>query len=151
MFSFYLLLKFLHISSAIVAVGSNITYAVWNARAQADPSQFGFAVKGIKFLDDRIANPAYGMLLLTGLVMIAAGHLAISFWIVAALVLFAVVVVLGVGFFSPLLRAQIRLADAGDTSSPEFERLARRNRTIGPILGLVVVVILVLMVFKPTL
>lgn len=150
MFSFYLLLKFLHISSAIVAVGSNITYAVWNARAQADPSQFGFAVKGIN-LDDRIANPAYGMLLLTGLVMIAAGHLAISFWIVAALVLFAVVVGLGVGFFSPLLRAQIRLADAGDTSSPEFERLARRNRTIGPLLGLVVVVMLVLMVFKPTL
>jgi hypothetical protein len=59
MFSFYVLLKFIHIASAIVAVGSNITYGVWNARAGSDPSHAGFALKGVKFIDDRIANPAY--------------------------------------------------------------------------------------------
>ena len=151
MFSFYVLLKFNHIAAAIVAVGSNITYGVWNARLQGDRSHAGFALKGIKFIDDRIANPAYGMLLLTGVLMLLVGHMPFSFWIIAALILFAVVVVLGVAVYTPLLRNQIRLADAGDTSSAEFERLANRSRMLGPILGLVVVLILVMMVFKPTL
>lgn len=152
MFSLYLVLKFIHILAAITAVGANISYGVWNARAEADPSHLGFALKGIKFLDDRIANPAYGVLLLTGLLMIFVGHLSItSLWIVLALVLFVILVVVAVAFYTPLLRDLIKLAEAGDTRSPEFSRLARRNRTLGPGIGVIVVLILVTMVFKPTL
>ena len=40
---------------------------------------------------------------------------------------------------------QLRLPTMG----AEFERLARRNAIIGPILGLLVLVILALMVFQP--
>ena len=146
MFSLYLVLKFIHIFAAIIAVGSNITYGVWNARSHADPAHLGFALKGIKFLDDRIANPAYGVLLLTGLLMVFVGRLPItSLWIVLALILFAV------AFYSPLLRDQIKLVAAGDTTSPDFTRLARRNQILGPGIGLIVVLILVMMVFKPTL
>ena len=147
-----LVLKFVHIAAAITAVGANITYGVWNVRAQSDPAHLGFGLKGIKFLDDRIANPAYGVVLLTGLVMIFVGHWSItSLWIIVALVLFAVVVVLAAGLYSPLLRNLIKLVDSGDTSSPEFERLSSRNRIVGPAIGLVVVVILAMMVFKPSL
>ena len=152
MFSFYLLLKFVHIASAIVAVGSNITYGVWNVRSARDPQHVGFALKGIKFLDDRIANPAYGVLLLTGLVMLAVGHIALtSLWVIVALVLFVAVAVVGFAVFSPLLREQIRMADAGQVTSPDFERLSRRSRILGPLLGVLVILILVVMVFKPTL
>lgn len=152
MFSFYLLLKYIHILAAIVAVGSNITYGVWSVRAQGDSAHIGFTLKGIKFLDDRIANPAYGLVLLTGLVMVFVGHWSItSLWIIAALVLFVAVAAIGFAYFTPLVRNQIRLVDAGDTSSPEFERLARRNAMIGPILGVMVLVILAMMVFKPSL
>jgi len=152
MFSIYLLLKFIHIAAAITAVGANITYGVWNVRAQREPASLGFALKGIKFLDDRIANPAYGVVLLTGVVMIFVGHWSItSLWILAALVLFGVVVVLGVAIYTPLLREQIKLADGGQTSSPDFARLSKRGAVLGPALGFVVVLILVTMVFKPTL
>jgi len=152
MFSLYLVLKFIHILAAITAVGANITYGVWNARSQADPAHLGFALKGIKFLDDRIANPAYGVLLLTGLVMIFVGHWSItSLWIVLALVLFVILVVVAVAFYTPLLRDLIKLVDAGDTSSPAFSRLAGRNRALGPGIGVIVVLVLVMMVFKPTL
>ncbi|TMF50713.1 MAG: DUF2269 family protein [Chloroflexi bacterium] len=86
MFSLYVVLKFIHILAAITAVGANITYGVWNARSQADPAHLGFTLKGIKFLDDRIANPAYGVLLLTGLVMVFVNSWPItSLWIVVAL------------------------------------------------------------------
>jgi uncharacterized membrane protein len=149
MFTVYLVIKFIHVASAITAVGANITYGLWNARAGSEPAHAGFALKGIKFLDDRIANPAYGVLLLTGLVMVFMQWHITDLWIVLALVLFVVVAVLGVAVYTPLLRNQIRLVDAGDTSSAEYVRLANRSRMLGPILGVVVFVILVMMVFKP--
>jgi len=152
MFSLYVVLKFIHILAAITAVGSNITYGVWNARSQADPAHLGFTLKGIKFFDDRIANPAYGVLLLTGLLLVFIGNLSItSLWIIVALLLFVILVVLAVAVYSPLLRELIKLVDAGDTSSPEFSRLSGRNRIMGPAFGVIVVLILVMMVFKPTL
>ncbi|HEX9362895.1 MAG TPA: DUF2269 family protein [Candidatus Dormibacteraeota bacterium] len=149
MFSWYLVLKLLHILSAIVAVGSNVTYGIWNVRAAGDPSHMGFALKGIKFIDDRIANPAYGVLLLTGLIMMFAGNWGFALWIIITLVLFAAVIVLGIAFYSPLLKNQIRLVEAGETVSPEFARLSALSRRFGPGLGIIVLAILVLMVFKP--
>jgi uncharacterized membrane protein len=152
MFSLYLVLKYIHILSAIIAVGANITYGFWGVRAQAEPSHLGFTIKSIKSLDDRIANPAYGVLLVTGILLIITGHWAVnSLWLIVGVVLFLAVIAIAIGFYSPLLRNQIRLVDAGDTSSPEFARLQRRNAVIGPLLGLIVVVILAMMVFKPTL
>jgi len=53
----FLVVKYIHILAAIVAIGLNISYAVWIIRAQRDPAHMSFALKGIKFLDDRIANP----------------------------------------------------------------------------------------------
>jgi len=106
-------------------------------------------LKGVKFLDDRIANPAYGVVLITGLLMAIFGFGLLHFWIIAALVLFAALVVLGVGYYTPLLRSQIKLADAGDTTSTEFDRLARRAAMLGPATGLIVLLILAMMVFKP--
>jgi uncharacterized membrane protein len=149
MFSWYLVLKLLHILSAIVAVGSNVTYGIWNVRAAGDPSHMGFALKGIKFIDDRIANPAYGVLLLTGLILMFAGNWGFALWIIITLVLFAAVIVLGIAFYSPLLKNQIRLVEAGETASPEFARLSALSRRFGPGLGIIVLAILVLMVFKP--
>jgi len=151
MFTWYLVFKFLHILAAIVAVGSNITYGVWSVRAANDPAHLGFALKGVKFLDDRIANPAYGVLLVTGLVMVFMQWKITALWIVIALILFAAIVVLGVAVYSPLLKNQIRLVEAGQTSSPEYARLAGLSRRFGPGLGIIVVVILVMMVFKPSL
>ena len=147
--SVYLAVKYIHVLAAIVAVGSNITYGVWSVRARGNPSNVGFALKGIKFLDDRIANPAYGVVLLTGVLMAIFGFGFFHLWIIVSLVLFIVLIALGVGVYSPLLRDQIRLADAGDTTSADFERLSRRSAIIGPAIGLIVAVILVMMVFKP--
>lgn len=147
----YLILKFFHILSAIIAVGANITYGVWSVRARRQPAHLRFAIEGIRFLDNRIANPAYGVLFLTGVLMIAVGHLAIQLWIDVAVVLFVAIAVIGFAYFTPLVRRQLKLLDAGETSSPEFERLARRNAIIGPILGLLVLVILAMMVFQPKL
>src|SRR5467141_5341168 len=128
----FLIVKFIHILAAILAVGLNISYAVWIIRARSDPGHLPFALKGIKFLDDRIANPAYGVLLLTGQLMVVLLPIPITtLWIIIALVLYAVLVVLAITQYTPTLRNQIKLADAGDTSSAEFNRLATRSRVLG--------------------
>jgi uncharacterized membrane protein len=146
----FLIVKYIHILAAIVAVGLNISYTVWIIRAQSDPGHMPFALKGIKFLDDRIANPAYGLLLVTGLLMVfLAGYSFTTFWIAAALVLFAVLIVLAVTQYTPTLRDQVKLAEIGDVTSPEFTRLAKRSQIVGQALGAIVLVILAMMVFKP--
>jgi len=144
------MVKYIHILAAILAVGLNISYAVWIIRAQRDPSHTTFALKGIKFLDDRIANPAYGLLLLSGLLMVFLVPYPITtFWIDVALILYVVLVVLAISQYTPTLRKQIKLAEAGDTTSAEFTGLARRSQVLGQALGVIVLVILAMMVFKP--
>jgi uncharacterized membrane protein len=146
----FLIVKYIHILSAVVAVGFNISYAVWIIRARSNPANMTFALKGIKFLDDRIANPAYGVLLLTGILMVILLPYPITtFWIDVALVLYAVLIVLAIGFYTPSLRDQIKLAESGDTTSAEFTRLAQRGQIVGQALGVIVLVILAMMVFKP--
>ena len=145
-----LAVKYVHILAAIVAVGLNISYAVWIIRAQRDPGHTAFALKGIKFLDDRIANPSYGVLLITGILMVfLAGYSLTTLWIDIALVLFILLIVIAVVFYTPTLRDQIKLVESGDTTSVEFNRLAQRGQIAGQALGVIVLVILAMMVFKP--
>ena len=144
------IVRFFHIAAAIVAVGTNITYAVWLVRAGGNPGNTAFALNGIRFLDNRLANPSYGVLLVTGILMVfLMPYPIITFWIDAALILYAAIAVLGVSQYSPLLKQQIRLAEGGDVISETYQRLARRGQIIGQVLSLLVVVILFLMVFKP--
>jgi uncharacterized membrane protein len=148
----FLIVKYVHILSAIVAVGLNISYAVWIIRAQREPAHTAFALKGIKFLDDRIANPAYGVLLITGIAMVfLAGYSLTTLWIDLALVLFVLLIVVAIVIYTPTQRQQIKLVESGDTSSAEFTRLANRSQVAGQVLGVIVLVILAMMVFKPTL
>jgi membrane protein implicated in regulation of membrane protease activity len=53
-------------------------------------------LRTVKILGDRFANPAYGLLLLTGLTMVWVGDVDLTqFWLATALVLYALLVVLG--------------------------------------------------------
>jgi uncharacterized membrane protein len=150
--SLFIVVKFIHILAAIVAVGLNVSYAVWLVRARSDASHTAFALKGVKFLDDRIANPAYGVLLITGILMVVLLPYPITtLWIDIALVLYAAMVVIAIFFYTPALRDQIKLAEAGDTISPEFSRLGARGQILGQVLAVIVLAILAMMVFKPTL
>src|SRR5688572_6137335 len=106
----YTLLKFLHILLAIVAIGFNASYAIWLARARREPEHALHVLRGIKVLDDRFANPAYALLLVSGigLVLMSQGGWRFEmFWISAAIALYVVVVVLGAFIYSPTLRKQI--------------------------------------------
>lgn len=92
----FALLKFVHVLLAIVAVGANLTYGLWLSRAAREPQFLPFVLRGVKFLDDRVANPSYVLLLLTGGAMAAIGKVPFSRpWLAASLVLYLGISVLG--------------------------------------------------------
>jgi uncharacterized membrane protein len=146
----YTFVKFLHVLLAIVAVGFNASYGVLLSRAAREPEHQAHVLRTIKVLDDRFANPAYGLLLVTGLTMVWVGDLDLTqFWLLAALVLYGVAVVVGAFVYSPTLRAQIRVLDAEGPSSPAFRALSTRGTVAGVVLAIDVIVIAFLMVTKP--
>jgi uncharacterized membrane protein len=147
----YVLLKYVHVLLAIVAVGFNASYGIWLARAAREPAHLGHVLRGIKLLDDRFANPAYGLLLVTGLAMVWVNQVPLleTRWILSALVLYAVLLVVGFGVYSPTLRRQIALLESAGPTSADYLRVASRGRIVGILLALVVVAIVFLMVVKP--
>jgi uncharacterized membrane protein len=148
----YVAVKFLHILLAIAAVGFNATYAVWLIQGRRHPDHLEFVLKGVKFLDDYIANPAYIGLLITGLAMVLLlpWNLLRSFWLEAALVLWAIAMLLGYGVYTPTLSRQIKVLAAKGAKDEQYKWLDQRSQRIGPALGVIVLVIVGLMVFKPT-
>jgi uncharacterized membrane protein len=143
-------LKTLHIFFAIVAVGLNISYAVWQGRAAREPEHTGYALRGIKFLDDRIANPAYGGLLVVGILLVVLGPWEFTqLWVVASIALYLIMGAVAFIFYSPTLTKLIASYESGGAATAEFTTLSGRSRAVGILLAVLVVAIIVMMVVKP--
>jgi len=148
----YNLIKWVHILAAIVALGANATYGLWLARAARSPEVLPFTLKTIKVLDSRIANPAYGLSLISGLALVYLGHWPLTAsWIDIALVLYVSILLLGIFVYAPSFRRQTQLAENGQVSSPAYAAAARRGTILGVVLILIVAGIELLMVTKPQL
>lgn len=149
--SAYGLLKYLHVLLAIVAVGFNASYGIWLARAAREPAHLGHVLRGIKTLDDRFANPAYGLLLITGLSMVFVGGIDLlqTRWLLSGLVLWLVLMIVGFAVYTPTLRKQIAALEGSGPTSSEYLALASRGRVVGIGLAVIALVIVFLMVAKP--
>jgi uncharacterized membrane protein len=148
----YVLIKWLHVLAAIAALGSNITYGLWMVRASREPAVLPFTLRTIKIIDDRLANPAYGVLLITGFAMVWVSDFPLhTAWLEAALTLYVVMFLLAVFGYTPTLKRQIAALERGGIDSPEYRAAAARGRLLGAILGVVVITIVFLMVVKPAL
>jgi uncharacterized membrane protein len=149
---FYNILKWLHILAAIVALGANATYGIWLARSARHPEALAFTLKTIKLIDDRMANVAYALSLVTGLLLIWIGPYELTTpWLMVAMGLYALVLLLGFLGYSPTLRKQIQLAETVGAQAPEYAAVARRGILLGVSLAVLVVAIEFLMATKPAL
>ncbi len=149
--SAYVLLKYVHVLLAIVAVGFNASYAIWLARAAKEPAHLGHVLRGIKTLDDRFANPAYGLLLVTGLAMVFVNGIPLleTRWLLSAIVLWVILMAIGGAVYTPTLRKQIAALESSGPTSAEYLSLASRGRVAGILLAVIALVIVFLMVTKP--
>jgi uncharacterized membrane protein len=148
----FLLIKWIHILSAITAVGANITYGIWISRASKEPKFLPFVLRNIKLIDDRVANPCYGLLLITGLAMAFLAPIPLKTpWLITGITLYVIAGLLGAFAFTPILKQQIQLLDSEGVDSPNYPALAKRSRLLGMLVGVDVIIIVFLMVVKPAL
>jgi uncharacterized membrane protein len=148
----YQALKWIHVLTAIVALGANITYIIWLTQANKSPDSLLFTLRTIKILDDRIANPAYVLSLLTGLGMVfVSGWSLTASWLLLSSVLYTLVVIIGLGGYSRTLNQQILVVESGGAFSVDYAALSRRGQVLGLIIIALVVIIVYLMVVKPPL
>lgn len=145
--TWFLLLKLTHVLSAIVAVGANMTYAFW--LRTTDPDHLAYVIRGVRRLDRRLANPAYVMLLVTGVLMVLTGAFNFSQgWIQVAIVLYVLVALIGISLLGPAIRRQAAEADRDAASVAYAAAATRTTRLLLLTTGLVVVIVF-LMVVKP--
>lgn len=148
--SWFLVFKLIHVAAVIVAVGANVSYAYWLRRAGRDRERLVDAIEGIRGLDRRVANPAYVVVLVTGLAMALIGPFTLeAVWIRAALGLYVFIVIFGIGIYAPAMRRQLVEAER-DPRSEQYAAAARRSNLFGALAVAIVAVILWLMVTKPT-
>ena len=148
----YLTLKWIHVLAAVIALGTNFTYSIWLTRTVNNPDSLLFTLKTIKFMDGKIANPAYVISLLTGLGMVYVANWPLTTpWLLTSIVLYVLVVILGLFGYSPTLKQQIKIAEGGGLFTDAYTAVARRGIMLGIVLGILVVTIIFLMVFKPPL
>jgi uncharacterized membrane protein len=144
-------LRFAHILTVIVALGANLTYLFWMGRARSDPAQLVFVIESVRRLDRRVANPAYILAAVFGIGIVLTGPYGFeAAWIVAAIVLYVLVAILGITVYAPAMRNQLDLAQRAPASRA-YASAERRSRVLFFLVTSLVLVIVGLMVIKPSL
>lgn len=146
----YSLLVFAHIMTAMMAIGFNFTYVVWIRRGQNNPETLPFVLKGIKFLDDYLANPLYLAAGITGVMMITLGK-PVASWLAVAIGLYVIDMLAAYLVYTPLLSRQIKILSEKGVASEEYKAIAKRSNTIGALLGIGAIMIVALKIFEPAL
>lgn len=145
----FTILKVVHVLSAIVAVGMSVASVYWLDRAGLDQDRLVWALEGARRLERRVANPAYIVVLLSGILMVSTGGYRFEQgWIAAAIGLYLFTAAFGILVFAPAARLQRAEAAAAPTSEA-YARIARRTRWYSRLTIALVVMIVMLMVAKP--
>jgi hypothetical protein len=150
----YKLVLFLHVLAVVVAFGPTFAYALFSSVSRKYPRATPALLEGIQRSDRYLVTPGMVVLLLAGLYLLSdgpwkAGDAFIGVGIAAILVLFG----LQGAFFSPQVRRAREIAErdleAGDELSAEYAALAQRIGKVGSVAGLIVVVTIFFMAYKP--
>jgi hypothetical protein len=150
----YKLALFLHILAVVLAFGPTFGYGIFFSVTQQHPRATPAILSGIQKADRYLVNPGMVVLLIAGLYLLSDGpweasDAFVSVGFVAIIVLFG----LQHAFFTPRVREAKALADrdlaAGDTLSDEFLALGDRIGKVGTLAGLIVVLTIFFMAYKP--
>ena len=150
----YKIAVFLHTLAVVLAFGPTFGYALFFAVTPQFPRATPAILAGVQKCDRYLVNPGMIVLLLAGIYLLVdgpweTGDAFISIGFIAIIVLFG----LQHSFFQPQTRKAKELAErdlkAGDTLSDEFLAVSERLGKIGGLAGLIVVVAIFFMTYKP--
>jgi hypothetical protein len=144
-----------HVLSAIIGIGATFTFAVIGSVQSRMEGPGALALLEVdEAIQNRLVRPfAVVLLPLTGALMIFARGWRNDFWshqwLWGAIILYVVAVGLAQSILAPGVRKLIALGKEGRAGTPEFMGLVRIQQRLGPVTSILVVVIVVLMVWKP--
>jgi uncharacterized membrane protein len=148
MASHYLLVKLLHIAVAVIALGTSAGLGIILEFYGSHPVHGSFVLRAIERITMLVVLPGYVLMLVTGIWLASLAWSLTANWIMSALMLW-IVGVLGLISSVVLVRRQRQLLDSAGLASTSYRRTARLCRAAGAFFGIVVVLLMYLMVFKP--
>ena len=154
MFTIYTLFKFLHVATVIVWLGGLTTITIITARLgrEQDRAAMGAMSRQSAFFGKAIIGPSAGVTLLAGIVMVADSGIGFdTLWVAWGLI--GVFVSIGLGS-TVIRRSGEQLSELAPTAEPNDARvvaLQNRLRVAGLFNLLLLVSVVAMMVFKPTL
>ena len=150
-------LLFLHVMGAILAFGPTFAYSVMGAMAGREPQHANFSARQVEAIGNRLVYPLAIFQGVTGVVLIWATSLDLraATWLGISIVLYAIALTFALTVQRSALLRLIALTSTppapGSPPSPEIPATVRKIRRGGMFTGVLVVVIVFLMVVKPTL
>lgn len=152
----YKIMLFLHVLAVVLAFGPTFGYGFFFSVVPQYPKAVPAIMAGIQKVDKYLVNPGMVVLLLAGIGLLSASD---GVWdgsdafIVVGFITIIALFGLQHGYFQPQVRKAKALADrdleAGDTLSPEFQALGQRIGQVGTLAGVIVVVAIFFMAYKP--
>jgi hypothetical protein len=151
----YKIALFFHIA-AVVALGPTFAYGVLFSILPKYPRSAPALIAGMRKIDRVMINPAMVILLIAGVVVLATSGSVwkgSQFFVVWGFI--AIIALFGIqhGFFGPKMAELQKIADrdtaAGDTLSAEFGERSQLIAQVGAATGILVVLTVFFMVYKP--
>jgi uncharacterized membrane protein len=161
----FVILLFLHVLAAIIAFGPSFSFPIIGAMGGREPMHGNFALRVSEALEKRMVLPFAISMPITGILMIWAGSLDLLapgfHWLDLAIILYAIAIFIAIVLQNPVVGRMVEMTShapqmAGGPGAapagppPEFLALVKRSQLQGMILGALIVVIVFLMVVKPT-
>lgn len=151
-------LLFLHILLAILAFGPTFAFPLISGAGGKEPQHGNFALRVSEIIEKRLVIPAAALLPLIGAWMIfeRGWDLWASEWLWIAILIYTATFFYAVTLQRTTLHRLIEItknpppaSEGASGPPPEMERLVKRMQVGGMLMGLAVVTVLLLMVWKP--
>lgn len=152
----------LHILCAIIGFGAVFLNALYGREAADIKGTEGLAITRANFKVSKVGEIFIIAVFVLGIVLVLIGDNVFDFgqtWIWLSMTLFIIALGLSQGVMTPAVKKIISLQEELVSGPPpaggpppqvaEIERYGKRLAMVGPILNIMLVVILVLMIFKP--
>ena len=153
-----MILLFLHVAAAIVAFGPSYTTPLVMRMVAAEPEHRGFISRMNLAVSRKVTTPLALSMGVTGALMMWERNYPLQPWLIIAIVLYVFLVGWSLLVQQPgsqrvidLMTAQRESGAPPGPPPPEVQKLIKRTRTGGKVLGVVTMVILGLMIWKPVL
>ena len=152
----YKIALFFHVLAVVVALGPTFGYGVFFSVLPKFPGSAPALIEGMRRIDRYMVNPGLIILLVAGIFLMAdsssiwdGGNFFIVWGFIAVIALFGV----QHGFFGPRMAQLQEFADrdlqAGDTFSDEFNTSSKLIAQVGAATGILIVLTVFFMVYKP--